>query len=77
MRIRTLTPLAVLFVGLAVLGCETGDDVDTLDDATEEPVMQDDMDEGMMDDTMEDTTMVDTTMADTAMAEGDGAAIEE
>lgn len=75
MRIRTLTPLAVLFVGLAVLGCET-DDVDTIE-TTEEPVMQDDVEDGMMDDTMEDTTMVDTTMADTAMAEGDGAAIEE
>lgn len=83
MRIRTLTSLAALFMGLTVLGCETADDTDLMDDTTtEEPAVQDDMDDGMMDDTM-DETMEDTTAdttgadADTAMAEDEGEMIEE
>lgn len=67
MRIRTLAPLAVLFVGLTVLGCEAGDDdVDDMDDLTEEPAemgeeMGDEMDEGV-DDVIDDTVRTDSAM---------------
>lgn len=80
MRIRTFSSVAVLFVGLAVIGCEPADDGAMDEMPIEEPAMQDESDDGMMD-TMEDTTMIDTTAADTVMADQgeaiEGEAVEE
>jgi hypothetical protein len=70
MRIKTLAPLAVLFVGLTAFGCADSDDAVELDDGmTDEPAMQD----GMNDEMMSDTPIADSVHSDSAMMEHDGA----
>lgn len=73
MRIKTLAPLAVLFVGLTAFGCADSDDAGAMDDEVmEEPAMQD----GMNDEMMSDTTMADSVHVDSAMMEHEDGAME-
>ena len=82
MRIRTMAPLAVLFVGLTALGCQSSDEAGAMDEATmEQPAAEQMNDDAMNDDAMgeatADSTMTDTTESDSAMMEEDGGAMEE
>lgn len=78
MRIRTLAPLAVLFVGLTALGCQSSDDAGAMDETTtEQPAAE--MNDGAMEDgAMEGGAMAaDSTQSDSTMMEEDGGAMEE
>lgn len=83
MRIRTMAPLAVLFVGLTALGCQSSDEAGAMDEATtEQPAAEQMNDDGMSNAEMgkgaaTDSTMTDTTESDSAMMEEDGGAMEE
>lgn len=83
MRIRTMAPLAVLFVGLTALGCQSSDEAGAMDEATtEQPAAEQMNDDGMSNAEMgkgaaTDSTMTDTTESDSAMTEEDGGAMEE
>jgi hypothetical protein len=77
MRIKTLAPLAVLFVGLTAFGCADSDDAGAMDDEImEEPAMQDGMNDGMNDEMMSDTMMADSVHSDSAMMEYEDGAME-
>lgn len=78
MHIRTLSSLAVLFVGLTALGCSTGDDTGAMEEAApDQPVVEEQVDDGVMDETTGDDAMTDTIAVDTAMAEADGEMAEQ
>lgn len=83
MRIRTMAPLAVLFVGLTALGCQSSDEAGAMDEATtEQPAAEQMNDDGMSDAEMgkgaaTDSTMTDSTESDAAATEEDGGAMEE
>lgn len=87
MRIRTMAPLAVLFVGLTALGCQSSDEAGAMDEATtEQPAAEQMNDDGMGEDAMGEDAMgedamgeaaADSTESDSAMMEEDGGAMEE
>lgn len=76
MRIRTIAPLAVMFVGLTVLGCQKAEE-GSMDEATTEQPAAEQMNDGAMDNgaAATDSTMADTT--DTGAMEEEGGATEE
>ena len=84
MRIRTLAPLALLFVGLTVVGCQTADEGSMDDTTTEQPAAEQMNDTDAMDNAemgkgaAVEGEMADTTAADSARAEmEDEGAMEE